>query len=62
MEREEKRLMVAERQQEEITEKPTTRQRVSSIAIRVCQILLFATGFIWALFLVPHGHLDKMHF
>lgn len=61
MEREERRLMVAERPKEEITEKPTTRQRVSSIAIRVCQILLFATGFIWALFLVPHGHLDKMH-
>ena len=41
---------------------PTTRQKVSSIAIKVCQILLFVVGLVWALFFIPHGHLDKMHF
>lgn len=65
MGQEENKLMVAERQDKNeeavAVEKPTTRQRVSSIAIQVCQLLLFLTGFIWALFLVPHGHLDKMH-
>lgn len=46
---------------ESSVEKPTTRQKVSSIAIKACQLLLFVAGLIWALFLVPHGHLDKMH-
>lgn len=32
-----------------------------SAAIVVCQVLLFLTGFIWAIGFIPHGHLDKMH-
>lgn len=38
-----------------------TGSKTASTAIVVCQILLFLTGLIWALFMVPHGHLDKMH-
>ncbi|MBZ0189547.1 MAG: hypothetical protein K8F91_25095, partial [Candidatus Obscuribacterales bacterium] len=35
-----------------------TGSKTASTAIVVCQILLFLTGLIWALFMVPHGHLD----
>lgn len=52
----------AEVKASESPKEPTTVQKVSSIAIRVCQVLLFVAGLVWALFFIPHGHLDKMHF
>ncbi|MCA9804693.1 MAG: undecaprenyl/decaprenyl-phosphate alpha-N-acetylglucosaminyl 1-phosphate transferase [Cyanobacteria bacterium HKST-UBA02] len=38
-----------------------TGSKAISAAIVVCQVLLFLTGFVWAMWFVPHGHLDKMH-
>lgn len=39
---------------------PKLKKGKTSLAIRLCQLLLILTGFVWAILWVPKGHLDEM--
>lgn len=43
-------------------EPPPIKNRATNIMIRACQLLLFLTGLVIAIFIIPRGHLEQMQY